>query len=243
MRSRFFPAVRTALLTLGLCGAMASQAALFSDDEARRAILDLRERAQQLSDEIQQLRRTLLDQQNQGEALRAEIARLRGEKEELIQDIKRVQGVTQVQEERLRKLEPSIVKIDGNEFTATPDEIKAYEEALKVFRSGNFKDAAAVFQDFIRMYGRSGFVVPSYFWLGNAQYANRDYKEAIKNFSTLLERAPNHARAPEALLSIANCHIDLKDLKAARKTLEEVMSKYPQSESAAAAKERLGKLK
>jgi TolA-binding protein len=45
------------------------------------------------------------------------------------------------------------------------------------------------------------------------------------------------------MLSIANCQLEMKDVKSARKTLEELMKKYPQSESATAAKERLTKLK
>ncbi|HQQ70062.1 MAG TPA: tetratricopeptide repeat protein, partial [Alicycliphilus sp.] len=60
---------------------------------------------------------------------------------------------------------------------------------------------------------------------------------------SLLAAAPDHARAPEAALSIANCQIELKDTKAARKTLEELLRVYPQSEAAAAAKERLARLK
>jgi TolA-binding protein len=80
-------------------------------------------------------------------------------------------------------------------------------------------------------------------WLGNAQYATRNYKEAITNFRSLLTAAPNHPRAPEAMLSIANCQIELKDTRAARTTLESLLKTYPQSEAAQAGKERLARLK
>ena len=79
--------------------------------------------------------------------------------------------------------------------------------------------------------------------MGNAQYATRAYKEAIGNFKALLSSAPNHARAPEAALSIANCQVELKETKGARKTLEDLVRSYPQSEAALAAKERLLRLK
>jgi TolA-binding protein len=81
------------------------------------------------------------------------------------------------------------------------------------------------------------------FWLGNAQYANRDYRGAIGNFRALLTAAPDHPRAPEAVLSIANCQIELKDNTAARRTLDELVKTYPQSEAAGAAKERLARLR
>ncbi len=231
------------VLALGASLSGASWAALFEDNEARRAILDLRQKVDKQNESLQQLQRALLEQQNQFEAIRSELANLRGEKEQLTQDLKRQQDSAKVVSERLRKFEPSKVTFEGAEFMAEPAETKAYEDALAVFRQGDFATAANVFTDFTRRYPRSGYGVAALFWLGNAQYANRDYKEAIKNFSALLARAPDHARAPESLLSVANCQLELKDTKAARKTLTDVVKSYPQTEAATAATERLAKLK
>ncbi len=231
------------VLALGASLSGASWAALFEDNEARRAILDLRQKVDKQNESMQQLQRALIEQQNQFEAMRSELANLRGEKEQLTQDLKRQQDSAKVVSERLRKFEPSKVTLDGVELMAEPAETKAYEDALAVFRQGDFATAANVFSDFTRRYPRSGYGVAALFWLGNAQYANRDYKEAIKNFSALLARAPDHARAPESLLSVANCQLELKDTKAARKTLTDVVKSYPQTEAATAATERLAKLK
>jgi TolA-binding protein len=54
---------------------------------------------------------------------------------------------------------------------------------------------------------------------------------------------PQHPRAPEALLALANSQAEMKDTKAARRTLEELLKSYPQSEAAAAGKERIAALK
>jgi TolA-binding protein len=67
----------------------------------------------------------------------------------------------------------------------------------------------------------------------------REYKEAIVQFRSLLALAPQHMRASEALLSIANCQSELKDAKASRKTTEELVKAYPDSEAAQVARERL----
>lgn len=230
-------------LALGLSLGGTSFAALFEDDEARRAILDLRLKVEKQNESLQQMQRALLEQQNQFEVMRSEIANLRGEKEQLMQDLKRQQDATLVVDERLRKFEPNKVVVDGVEFVADPAETKAYEDALATFRKGDFAAAANSFIEFNKRFPRSGYGVPSMFWLGNAQYANRDYKEAIKNFNSLLTRAPNHMRAAESLLSVANCQLELKDLKAARKTLADVVKNYPHTEAASAANERLAKLK
>ena len=247
-------------LSLWSCLGVA-QAALFEDDEARRAILELRQshRAMQerldrqgqelkaLSEDNEQLRRGLLDFQSQNEALRGEISRMRGDKEVLLKDLadtqRRLKDQAQVVEERFRKFEPVAVTLDGLEFQAEPAEKRDFENALAVFRRGDFTPAANAFADFIRRYPQSGYLPQSLFWLGNAQYATREYKLAITNFRSLLSVAAQHPRAPEALLSIANCQVELKETKAARKTLEDLVKDFPQSEAAAAAKERLSHLK
>lgn len=235
--------VRAVALAAGALFMFNANAALFEDTDARRAILELRERVERQGEQIQNFQRSLLEQQNQFEALREETARLRGEKEELTQELRRAQELSQGVDDRLKKFEPAKVKVDGVEFVADPAETKAYEDALAAFRKGDFGAASTAFNDFIKRNPKSGYVIPSLFWLGNAQYANRSCNNAITNFNTLLSKAPNHMRASESMLSVANCQLELKEIKAARKTLGEVVKNYPHTEAAAAASERLAKLK
>ena len=146
-------------------------------------------------------------------------------------------------DERLRKFEPSKVSVDGREFVADPAEQQAFETALATFRKGEFVAAQSAFADFAKRYPGSGYRPSALFWLGNAQYANRDYRGAIANFRSLLQQAPDHPRAPEAVLSIANCQIELKDNAGAKRTLDDLVKAYPQSEAALAARERLARLR
>ena len=234
------------------------QAALFDDDEARRAILDLRQKfdvwqqrsvdeTKKITEENSQLRRSILDLSNQIETLRADLAKLRGIDEQLARDVadmqRRQKDVTQGVDDRLRKFEPSKVTVDGKEFVASPVETRDFDSALAVLRAGNFAAAQTAFSDFINRNPDSGYKPSALFWLGNAQYAFRSYKEAIVNFKAVLSLAPDHLRAPEAALAIANCQVELKDGKSARKTLEDLMKVYPQSEAASVANDRLAKLK
>lgn len=238
-----------------------AQAGIFEDDEARRAILELRQRVDALQQNTQrtgedlrrsgddgsQVRRSLLDLQTQIDALRAETAKLRGQNEQLTRDVTEIQrhqkDIAQGVDNRLRQFEPAQVAVDGQEFLAQPAEKRDFEAALAVFRTGKFTEAQTAFTGFIRQYPRSGYIPSARFWLGNAQYADRDYKEAISNFKALLAAAPKHARAPEAALSMAHCQIELKETKSARKTLEDLIAAFPQSEAATAAKDRLSRLK
>lgn len=256
MRAKIFSGIFGC--AFGCLLAFNAHAGLFEDDEARRAILDLRQKvdASQLrtADELKkaveenaQLRRGMLDLSNQIETLRADVARLRGQDEQLARDVAEIQrkqkDMTQGVDERLRKFEPSKITVDGREFVASPAETRDFDAALATLRKGDFAAAQTGFFDFIKRSPDSGYRPAALFWLGNAQYALRSYKEAIVNFKGLLALAPDHLRAPEAALSIANCQVELKDVKAARKTLEDLIKVYPQSEAAAVARDRLTRLK
>lgn len=252
-------AFRTTLTVAVLyTSALCAQAALFDDDEARKAILDLRQKVdvqqqrnveelRKANDDNTQLRRSILDLSNQIEVLRADLARLRGQDEQLAREVADVQrkqkDIAQGVEERLRKIEPIKVTADGVDFLALPAEIREFDAALSLLRKSEFAPAQTAFLDFFNRYPSSGYRPSALFWLGNAQYAIRSYREAVTNFKLLVATAPDHLRAPEAALSIANCQVELKDIAAARKTLADLIKVYPQSEAASVAKDRLAKLK
>jgi tol-pal system protein YbgF len=236
----------------GLLGT--AQAGLFEDDEARKAILDLRQRVEQsnaaikgLSDENGQLRRALLDLQGQIESLKADVSQGRGAQEQLARDLSDVQmrqkDAVSVVNERLRQFEPLKAVLDGQEFMAEPAEKRDYDAAMDIFRKGDFALAQSTLTQFVQRYSRSGYLPSALFWLGNAQYATKAYKESMANFQQMLKSTPTHPRAPEAMLAISNVQIELKDLKGARKTLDELIKTYPASETAATARDRLTRLR
>lgn len=261
--------------------------ALFSDDEARKAILDLRARVsagdeatrarlaelltriealsaaqasaqatqqagqatqnREVAEALQALRRSLLDLNNQIEGVRGELARLRGEQEQLAREVaelqRRQKDVSQGIDDRLRRLEPLTVSLDGQEFLAEPDEKRQFEEALAALRGGDFDRALAAFGAFSRRYPGSGYNDAVRFWMGSALYGKRDHREAIAAFRAFVNAAPRHPRAPEALLAIANSQAEMKDRPAARRTIDELVKTYPQSDAATAGKERLASLR
>lgn len=258
--SRLHPLRAIALAALCTIS-LPSQAGLFEDDEARKAILDLRGKVaqgdqqrnelaasvKQLSEQLATLQRSLLDLNNQNEQLRAEVARLRGQDEQVLRDLSEIQrrqkDIAQGVDERMRKLEPQQVSVDGKDFLADAEEKRAYDDAMAVMRNGEFDKAAPQLVTFLRRYPASGYVDSARYWLGNAQYGQRQYKEAVATFRAFVTAAPEHLRAPEALLALANCQAELKDNKSAKKTLEELIKQYPRSEAAQAGRERIVALK
>jgi len=251
-----------AAVLVALAGAAApARAGLFDDDEARRAILDIRkqielgreqstrqgEQIAALAAQIEQLKRSILDLNGSIESQRADNAKVRGQMEELTRVVAEVQrkqlDLQQGVDERIRKVEPQKVTVDDREFSVDPEEKRTYDESLAGFRRGEFDHAASGFTGLLKRFPNTGYRQSALFWLGNAQYAQRAYKDAITSFRALVATAPESPRAPEALLAIANCQAELKDSKAARRTIDELLSKYPKSEAAQAGRERLASLK
>jgi tol-pal system protein YbgF len=255
-------------LTLGLAVLSSpAQAALFGgDDEARRAILDLRQRLEQsqnatralieqnaqLQSQTQnqataQLRSALLDLQGQIDRLKSELAQSLGAQERLARDLTELQlrqkDVLISVDDRLRRFEPVPATIDGREVMVDPAEKADHDKAMALFRQADFAAAQGALESFVLRHAASAYVPSALFWLGNAQYANKAYKESMANFQKLLSMAPNHPRAAESMLAISNVQIELKDMKAARKTLEDLIVAYPLAETAGTARERLGRLR
>jgi tol-pal system protein YbgF len=278
MPTRFaFAAPRLAaygLLLALLAAALPAQAQLFGgDDQARRAIIELRERveanrvtaeqanqAQQqqqaeltkrLDEELLGLRRNLVEIGTQNDALRRELAELRGHNERLahlVAELQRQQRDLQRDwqaqlDQRLRPLEPITVTVEGVEFQTRPEEVQAFDAAMVVLRASDFERAARLFGEVIAQFPRSGYVVPALYWQGNAQYAARQHAAAVETFRRMIAASPRHPRVPDALLGIANAHIAQRDNRAARAALQELIQSHPTTEAAAVARERLARLR
>jgi len=208
-----------------------------------------------------------LQLQSQIEALKQEIANLRGEREQLLREINLLQRAQKDAgldiEDRFQKLyermakqeNPAAVKeeaskanklsvqVDGFEFLADPEEKRDFEAAFVLFRKGDFSAAAKEFGQFVKTYSVSGYKPSALYWLGSSKFARRDFNEAIAQLRNLATDYPNHARTPEAMLTIGNAQIEIKQSKEARKTFNELLKLYPATEAAAAAKDRLAQLK
>lgn len=228
---------------------MQAQAALFEDEEARKAILDIRTRLTNMQSEINAKadKTNNFDLNNQNEQLRQEIARLRGQIEILTNELanaqKRQKDFYVDLDARLRKLEPQKATVDGKEVMLEQGEQRTYDAALAYFKAGDYKNAGAAFFDFTRRYPQSGLAASAQYWLGNTYYAQRDYKNAITAQQVVVKNYPDSPKAPDALLNIASCHMELKDKAAAKKTLETLIAQYPDAPAAHTAKERLAALK
>ena len=242
-----------ACLALAIWMPLQAHAGLLDDDEARKAILDLRAKVDNLARELNARidsksdKTAALEMNNQHEQTMSEIAKLRGQIEVLSNDMvttqKRQKDLYADLDARLRKLEPLSVTIDGQQAQVDPNEQRSYDAAMATFKGGDYKGAAGTLADFVRRYPQSGYAANAQYWLGNAYYALRDYKNAIAAQEVVVTTYRDSAKAPDAMLNIATSYAELKDKKAAKKALQDLVAKYPESSAAQAAKDRLAALK
>jgi TolA-binding protein len=78
--------------------------------------------------------------------------------------------------------------------------------------------------------------------LGYSQFALKNYKSSIATQQKLLDAHPDSAKAPDAMLNMANSQIQLGQVTNAKKTLRELVKKYPNSEATPTAQKRLKSL-
>ena len=230
-----------------------ASAGLLDDDEARRAILDLRAKVDALSRDFNARidtksdKSATLEMLNHQEETTQEIARLRGQLEVLANQIatsqKNQKDLYADLDARIKKLEPRQETIDGQTAEVLPTEKKSYDTAMELFKSGDYKAAASALQDFVRRYPSSAYAANAQYWLGNSYFAQRDYKNAIAALEVVTATYADSAKAPDAMLNIASSYTELKDKKAAKKALQQLVNKFPGTSAAQAAKDRLAALK
>jgi tol-pal system protein YbgF len=211
--------------------------AILSDDEARKAILDLRKT----------LASTQLELQGQIERLRLENAQLRGQIETLQRQSEELIASQKTNyqdlDARLSKFEPRTLEIEGVTGTIQPGEKAAYDDALAAFQAGQLKKADAGFTGFVRKYNASPYLPLALYWLGNTKYALKEYPGAITQLQNLIKAYPKHPRIPAAMLTLGNCQLESGNKTGARKTYGDLIAAYPDSEVAVEARQMLARAK
>ncbi|MEY3058452.1 MAG: hypothetical protein RI941_1176, partial [Pseudomonadota bacterium] len=207
--------------------------AILSDDEARRAILELRK-------SVSESQAAILDLQNQLDKHKSENAQLRGQIESLQKqsdDLSNNQkSFYQDLDARISRLEPQTVEVEGVTGIVQAGEKSSYDEALKSFQAGQIKNADSEFTTFIRKYPSSPYLPLALYWSGNTKYALKDYKAAITQLQGLISRYPGHQRVPAATLTMANANLESGKKAVAKKLFTDLIAKYPDSDAANEAK-------
>lgn len=253
MRSRL--AILLATVVLG--SASAAHAGLFDDDEARARLDAMRKEVDEhfarIDTAAATTTRNQIDLSNQIEQIKADLAKLRGQIEVLGYEVesaqKRQKDFYLDLDGRLRKIEAVAAAKDAapaeNAAAAAPAdpaaEMRDFENALTHFKSARYKEALAAFDTFIKDNPKSTLLPSATFWAASSHYQLRAYAKAAELFGKVAATWPADPKAADAMLGQANSLQEAGDAKEAKKVLEQLLARYPNSSAAQAARPRLKK--
>jgi tol-pal system protein YbgF len=109
-----------------------------------------------------------------------------------------------------------------------------YAAALATYRAHEHGQAVIDFLDFIAKYPKHPLAGNAQYWIGEAYWAQRDYRQALVEFEKVFEHGPQ--KAPDAQLKIGLCYLRLGDVPRAQQAWQRVVNEYPKSGSASMAR-------
>lgn len=123
------------------------------------------------------------------------------------------------------------------------DEQKAYQKAFDLLRALRYDKAIESFRDFIRQFPNGRYAHIAQYWIGEANYAQRRFAEAIVDYQALLNNYTNSPKLAEAMLKIGYSQFELKQYDQARDSLDRLIKAYPGTTEAGQGQNLLQKIK
>jgi tol-pal system protein YbgF len=122
-------------------------------------------------------------------------------------------------------------------------ERQAYQKAFDLLRQLRYQPAIAAFQGFLKQYPDGRYAHIAQYWLGEANYAQRNFKAAIASYQQLLQRYPRSPKVAESMLKIGYSYYELGQKDEAKQTLSELVRAHPGSTEAGQAQKLLETIK
>jgi tol-pal system protein YbgF len=107
-----------------------------------------------------------------------------------------------------------------------------YAAGMASFRAGEHGQAVLQLLDFLARYPRHALAPHAQFWIAEAYFLQRDYRQALVEFQKAAEMNSAGGKAPDALLKVGLCLRALNQPDRARETWERVVEAYPDTEAA-----------
>lgn len=118
-----------------------------------------------------------------------------------------------------------------------------YQKAFDLLKNGRYDDAIAAFHDMLGNYPGGRLADNAQYWIGEAHFAARRFREAADEFGKVINNYPQSSKVPDAMLKLGFSYYELADWTKARDTLEQLKGRYPQSTAAQLADRRLQKMR
>jgi tol-pal system protein YbgF len=127
-------------------------------------------------------------------------------------------------------------------MAAAPPPDVLYNNALRDYNGAKNDLAIQEFNDYIKFYPNTDLAGNAYFYLAEIQFKAGDYQKAIENYDLVLQNFPGGNKAAAAELKKGFALLELGKEDEGSQELKRVIQRYPRTNEAIQARERLRKL-
>ena len=114
-----------------------------------------------------------------------------------------------------------------------------YDAAYVDLSRQNYDLALAGFQEYLRVFPKSELADNARYWIGEIYYVRNDYSKALQEFLRVETDYPDGTKVPAALLKAGYCLQELRKPEEAKRLYQKIRQKYPQTQEAELAGEKL----
>lgn len=125
---------------------------------------------------------------------------------------------------------------------ATPTQPSAadlYKTALGDFMAAKYPLATSEFSEVIRLYPDQQFSGNAFYYLGEIDYRNGKFANAVRNYDHVLEQFPDNPKVPVSRLHKGMALFAMKDNEAGARELRDLIARFPTSPEATQARSKL----
>jgi tol-pal system protein YbgF len=123
-----------------------------------------------------------------------------------------------------------------------PDPQTLYNSAYQDYTQGQYSLAIQGFQQYLQNYGDTDLASNAQFYIGDSYYAQKDYKNAIKEYDKCIEQFPGGNKVAASYLKKGYALLALGETSAGERELRALIRRYPSSHEADLARQRLRRL-
>lgn len=199
-----------------------------------QSLVELTQRVDALQNEVRQLRGQVEELENSSTALRKQQRDLYADLESRLNALAATPGASAPPSPPAGGAAP----VDATSAAAQ----QAYGRAFDALKAGQYPQAIKGFQEFLVSYPRGALSDNAQYWLGEAFYVTRDYDQALAAFTRVSREWPDSRKLPDALVKQGFALFELKRLAEARTVLNDVSTRFPGTEAARLAAERLKRI-
>ncbi len=122
---------------------------------------------------------------------------------------------------------------------AVKPESDFYSEGISLLKQSQYEQAAVIFEQQLQAHPRGSLADGAHYWIAEAMFLNRKLDVAKSHLKTIISDYPQSSRVPNAMLKTAYIEQGQGNQIEARMLFQEIVTLYPQSDAAIAAKNQL----